>query len=151
MASFWQTLADGGPAVELLGIGLTQLGDDLLGGVCFLPFMESSFWPGGPVGNSHIRWHHFWGADQDGLFNFLHACGLVSRQESAVGEELLKGHEVYAMYVEDASARARDRARELVAYCDGVRIPLPEHLRALIKRRQPSEPRLAKRRRRFFL
>jgi len=33
-------------------------------GVCFWPFMESSFWPWGPVRNSHIRWHQFWGADQ---------------------------------------------------------------------------------------
>ena len=33
-------------------------------GVCFLPFIESSFWPKRPVRYSHIRWHQFWGADQ---------------------------------------------------------------------------------------
>src|SRR5690349_13298027 len=33
-------------------------------GVCFLPFIESSFWPLGPVRYSHIRWHQFLGAVQ---------------------------------------------------------------------------------------
>jgi hypothetical protein len=50
--------------------------------VCFLPFIESSFWPTGPVRNSHIGWYHFWGADQligTGIF-LVALCGCATHR-----------------------------------------------------------------------
>jgi hypothetical protein len=62
MPSFWQTWPMVAPPLSSLS-GSRSLAM-ICSGLCFLPFIESSFWPQGPVRNSHIRWHHFWGADQ---------------------------------------------------------------------------------------
>jgi hypothetical protein len=56
---------------------------------------------------------------KEGLLCFLRACAEVSRLTDEVGRAIALGREVYAANAHDLSARTREDAEKLLAFCDG--------------------------------